>query len=220
MKRDQSYYLGLITSQYSELPKFTEVIRQLATPFTDIQALLSGLPQAFDLDTATGDQLDVVGEWIGLSRTLPVLVTGIYFAWDDTTATSFDNGVWQGPFDPDEGLVSMGDDDYRRLLKTKIRVNYWDGSLEELALIWNEFLPSQRYGIVVDNQDMTLSLGYEGAPITTGIGSAVLTIGLSMIKPAAVRIREVFFANDGEPLFAWDDDNGWDAASWSALLKF
>lgn len=218
MKRNNDYYLGLVTSQYQGLPKFTEVIKSLATPFEDIQALLESLPQAFDLDTATGDQLDVVGQWIGLPRALPVLVTGVYFSWDDTVGTSFDNGVWQGPFDPDSGLTLMGDDDYRRLLRTKIRVNYWDGSLAQLAEIWNEFLPSERYGIVVDNQDMTMSLGYEGGPITTGIGSAVLTIGLSMIKPAAVGIREVFFATDGLPLFVWDDDNGWDASSWSALL--
>lgn len=220
MKYDIDHYLDLLPSQSQQLPNFTAIVALLAEPFVQQQALADSIPFDYNLETATGAQLDIVGEWVGISRIFPVPITGVYFEWDNVDpAVGWDQGLWRGPFDPVAGPRAMNDDDYRRIIKTKILINNWDGSMEQLATIWDALLPADRLGIIIDGQDMTMSLGYEGAEIT-GVQFAVLTIGLGLIKPAAVRIREVFSSTDGDPIFAWDaEGRGWDEASWSTLIN-
>lgn len=218
MAKTSEYYAGLITSQYSGLPRYQAVVQVLTNPFVDLQQKLDALSRDLDLDYAIGDQLDIIGGWVGLTRKLPSAITGTYLEWDGLAAVGFDGGRWQGAYDPATGLVSMGDEEFRRLIKTKIRVNFWDGSMEQLISIWDEFLPSDRNGMIVDNGDMTLSFGYEGGPLT-GLDLAVVMIGIDLLKPAAVRVFEVFQAVDGSPLFVWDSPNSaWDGASWSMLV--
>ena len=219
MSYDVEHYVELLPNLSQEQPKFTAVLSTLVGPFVTQQALVASIPFYYDVDTATGAQLDVVGEWVGIGRNLPVPITGVYFAWDDVDpAVGWDAGIWQGPFDPDAGPTRLNDDDYRRIVKTKILINNWDGSYGALLDIWNELLPPGRLGIVIDNQDMTMSMGYEGEVID-GIQLAVLLLGLAFIKPAAVRISDVFSSTAGEPVFSWDSDGrGWDEASWSTLI--
>lgn len=220
MSNDIQHYLGLLPSQSQELPRFNAVITALVEAFVRQQALVEDLPVDYDLDTAIGAQLDVIGEWVGISRVFPVPITDVYFEWDSVDVTlGWDAGLWKGEFDPSTGPRLMNDEDYRRIIRTKILINMWDGSYEQLLVIWNALLPEGRLGLVIDGQDMTMSLGYEGSPIT-GIQFAVLTIGLGLIKPSAVRIREVFSSTGDEPIFAWDaDGRGWDEAAWSTLIN-
>lgn len=220
MSNSVQHYLNLLPSQSRELPKFTAVLSVLLEPLATQQALVEALPFNYDIDTAIGAQLDMIGEWVGITRQLPVPITGVYFEWDNPDpAVGWDSGLWRGPFDPAAGPVTMNDDDYRRILRTKILINQWDGSFEQLQIIWNALLPPGRLGIVIDGQDMTLSFGYEGTEIT-GIQFAVLMVGLTFLKPGAVRIREIFSSTDGDPIFAWDaPGRGWDEASWSTLIN-
>lgn len=211
-------YADLVPGGHRDLPKFRQVVQLLTEVSARTQQFYASIPRLFDLDQALGDQLDVIGLWVGIGRVIPVEVSGVYFEWDGGDALGWDAGIWQGPFDPDAGPVLLNDDDYRRLIRTKIRINTWDGSLGELEAIWQGLLPDGRPGIVLDNQDMTLSFGFEGTPIT-GLQLAILNIGLALIKPAAVRILDVFSATAGEPLFAWDSGPGWDNSSWSTLLN-
>ena len=60
-------------------------------PLIDVSSTMSGLVTAFDIDTAVGVQLDVVGEWVGRSRRVATPVTGIYFSWD-TERVGWDRG--------------------------------------------------------------------------------------------------------------------------------
>lgn len=212
-----SDYRALVPSQNADKEKFLAVLDALTEASVQLQTMAAQWPQMYDLDTALGVQLDIIGEWVGISRLLPVPVSGVYFEWDGLAAVGWEVGVWQGPFDPSSGLVALNDEDYRRLIRTKILINQWDGSQEQMLAIWNQFLPNNRPGIVVDNQDMTISLGFEGGPIT-GLQLAVLQLGLPLIKPSGVRILEVFSATDDEPLFFWDSEPGWDTAYWSILI--
>ena len=219
MSNDAEFYKNLLPSQSRFLERFPQVIEAITAGSTTIQRLFDNFPSDFDIDTAMGPQLDIIGQWVGLSRVLPVPISGVYFEWDGADAVGWDKGLWQGPFDPDTGPVLMSDDNYRRLLRVKILVNHWDGSMEQLSLIWNAFLPPDSPGIIIDGQDMTLSFGFEGADVT-GVDLAILNIALSLIKPSAVRIRDVFSATAGEPLFAWDTPGGgWGEASWSTLIN-
>lgn len=210
-------YRALVPNLNSDKPRFLAVLDLLVGASVQTQTIASQWPAAYDLDQALGAQLDVIGEWVGISRLLPVPVTGVYFEWDGLSSVGWEIGVWQGAFDPSSGLIALNDGDYRRLIKTKILINQWDGSQEQMLNIWTQLLPDDRPGIIVDNQDMTISLGFEGGPIT-GLQLAILLLGLPLIKPSGVRILEVFSATDDEPLFFWDSEPGWDTAYWSILI--
>ncbi|WP_281181104.1 DUF2612 domain-containing protein [Candidatus Arsenophonus triatominarum] len=61
-------YTEYITPQHRQADKFTQHIELMTRSLRDISALASQLNAFFSIDTATGKQLDAVGEWIGLSR--------------------------------------------------------------------------------------------------------------------------------------------------------
>lgn len=119
-----SKYTDLIINYHATKPKFVEHIDLVTRPLAEISAAINGLISAFDIDYATGIQLDILGQWIGLSRVVSQPISGVYFSWD-TDGLGYDQGVWQGPYDPDSGYTSLSDETYRIVLKTKIAINNW-----------------------------------------------------------------------------------------------
>jgi len=211
-------YLQLVTSEHRDKPLFMAMVEMLVQPLIDIGNQMTELVDDFDLDDAVGVQLDKVGEWIGLSRVLAIPLTGVYFSWDDTVLTGWESGTWKGDFDPSTGLTSLPDDEYRRLLKAKIAANHWDGTMEGAQAIWNLVFAGAQTIIVQDNQDMTMTIGFVGPPLTA-VQQALLTGGYFPLKPGGVRIRYYAIPVDTGPLFAWDASSpelqGWETGSWA-----
>ena len=87
-------YTALITSEHSDKPKFMAMVEMLSEPLVDLMNVLGGMPALFDLDAAVGDQLDVLGQWIGLSRYVNTPLTGIYSR--STSEAGFDQGSGKG----------------------------------------------------------------------------------------------------------------------------
>lgn len=212
------YYASLVTSEHRDKPLFMAVVAALVQGLIDVAVSAEGMPADFDLDDAEGVQLDAVGEWVGLSRVLAVPLSGVYFSWDATALLGWDSGVWKGDFDPSTGLTSLPDDEYRRLLRAKIAANQWDGTMEGAQAIWNQVFAGQQTIIVQDNQDMTMTIGFVGAPLSA-VQQALLTGGYFPLKPGGVRIRYYAIPVNTGPLFAWDANSpqlqGWDAGSWA-----
>jgi hypothetical protein len=73
------YYLNLFTSQYQggSAPNLLAFAALLMQPFIDVQTCADGMPEAFNLSTAVGVQLDALGTVIGVSRTLPFNPVGV-----------------------------------------------------------------------------------------------------------------------------------------------
>lgn len=133
---DVSQYTGLITSEHADKPKFNAMVSAVAQCFVDQQNALGSFIPSFDLDEAVGDQLDTLGAWVGISRRVRTPLTGVYFSFD-IAGLGFDQGVWQGPFDPSTGITLLDDDTYRLLIRAKIGANHWDGTLVSSAAILN-----------------------------------------------------------------------------------
>lgn len=181
---DASKYTGLITSQHANKPKFMAMVDGVAQPFVDLQAVLANIPASYDLDNAIGDQLDVVGEWVGIGRNISTPLS-VYFSLD-TSGLGFDQGSWQGPYDPSTGLISLDDDTYRLLIRAKIGANSWDGTLGTSAAILNSIFGSseslQPSGIVASGESFgtgdgltkSFQLQYQGRPIFQISGSPSL----------------------------------------------
>jgi hypothetical protein len=210
-------YLALVTSEHRQKPKFESTLRAIIEPMVKVQDLICKMPEYFDVDLAIGKQLDIVGEWVGISRQISIPLVGYYFTWDDTDADGWDSGVWQGEFDPDTGLISLNDDLYRIVIKGKIAANHWDGSIPRAYEIWQTLFPDSTI-VIQDNQDMSMIVGIAGN-LLTPVYLALLTGGYISLKPEGVGISYYAISAPNTPLFAWDSEgigvNGWDIGSWA-----
>lgn len=128
------------------------------------------------MDTATGNQLDIIGIILGRSRQL-------YFQ------------------PPDNFSAILDDNAYRTLLRAKIVWNQWKGSIPELYTLWDIVLPENEL-IVLDNQDMTMDVFISGK--LTDIEKQLIRHNLIIPKPQSVRINYVIVEDEGGlPIFAY-----------------
>lgn len=224
MSGSVSQYTDLITSEHSDKPKYVEMVGFSAQPYADTVSDYSSVTGVYDLDTAVGSQLDVVGQWVGISRFLSTPLA-VYFSFDDAPL-GFDRGTWKSPYDPVAGIIQLDDTSYRLLIRTKILANTWDGTLESLNQILSTIMPeinglvlgvSTTPGIlgtdqpgpgitmfVVDNQDMSMSFYVVGVGLTA-ILVAIMKLMAQLLKPEGVRIASFEIASTGgAPLFAFD----------------
>lgn len=218
---DITKYTDRITSEHNQQPDFMAVVEALARPMVDLQNLMLGMPGNFDLDTAVDAQLDDVGLWVGISRNVPVPLTGVYFSFD-TAGVGFDQGSWKGPFDPDTGLTRLDNETYRLVLRAKIGANHWDGTLESSKAILDSIFGGGTFVFIQDNQDMTMTIGIAGV-IPSAVFLALLANGLIPLKPEGVGINLVIVTSvDGAPIFGFDMSNdlvaGFDTGAWGTPL--
>lgn len=218
---DLEKYLGLVTAFHRDKPKFNGMLGGVAHCFVDAQKAFAGLVAAFDLDLAIGVQLDAVGLWVGISRHVRTPLVGVYFSFD-VAGLGLDEGVWQGPFDPDSGVTTLDDDTYRLLIRAKIAANHWDGTLEASAAILKLIFGDLTHVFIQDNGDMSIDIGVSGER-PSAIFLALLTGGYIPIKPEGVRIKYYVVPDQDGPLFGFDVTNeyisGYDSGIWGTLIS-
>lgn len=211
-------YINLITSAHANKPNFVAVMSTLLQPFADqIQQLQS---IKFDIDTSVGQQLDFIGQWVGISRNLEEPLTDVYFALD-TAGLGFDQGTWLGPFDPTTQLDALPDDAYRTLLRVRIANNQWDGTVPGAYSFMEAVFPGNTF-FIQDNQDMTILEGVAGPVPLTAVTMALLEGGYLSIKPAGVGITYYVFPSVPGPIFGFDLEtpviSGFDVGAWATLF--
>ena len=193
-----NYYVDWLILQYRMKPKARKTIAAFAREVV-ADLLHLRLVEAFDLDTASGAQLDILGKYIGLARTY---ITGElnqeYFGFADYDPKNPQNpngfrdyksefinsrGVWlQYGFDTAKTAL-LDDTDYRALLKLKILSNTTDTTLPGMLAAVR-----QMFGNAVtleDHKDMTL---------TYTVNASVITLPRSVLentlpRPAGVGIN-------------------------------
>lgn len=212
-------YLDLITAQFRDKPNYTAMISADVEVEVEVQNLMLDMIPLFDVDTAVGDQLDIIGQWVGFSRNIPIAVTGVYFTWDDTAQTGWEQGIWQDPNSP-SAITVLPDDVYRNFIKAKIAANHWDGTTDGAYDVWDQAFPTITI-LIQDGLDMSYKIAFVGGTLDS-LTVAVIVGGFLPLKPEGVRITEYIFpVNDG-PIFAWDIENdfldGWDTGSWPRVL--
>ncbi|WP_025138073.1 DUF2612 domain-containing protein [Achromobacter sp. DH1f] len=219
---DVEKYLNLITAFHRGKPKFSAMVEAVAQCFVGAQDCYGTMVPAYDLDDAVGVQLDAVGEWVGISRNVRTPLEGVYFSFD-VAGLGFEQGVWQGPFDPDTGVTSLDDETYRVLIRAKIGANHWDGTLEGSAEILNFiFGGTNTFVFIQDNGDMSIDIGIAGSR-PSAVFLALLTGGYIPIKPEGVRVNYYIVPGVEGPLFGFDVGNryiaGFDIGVWGDLIQ-
>lgn len=198
-------YLGLIISEHRSKPKFAATVETTVGPVVDLAAFLDGLPEDFDLDTAIGAQLDVVGEWIGQSRVVQIPLVDVWFSFG-TEGLGWGQGVWKGPYDPTTGLYSLDDEVYRSLLRAKIEANNWDGTAETAAAGLTRFIGTEAMLFVEFSQDMSMDIGIAGA-IPSTLLLTLIAEGYVPFKPAGVAVRYYVTSIPSTPIFGFGADS-------------
>lgn len=198
------YYKDLILYQYINKPKATETIKLLAK-----QAIADLLPisvnDAFDIDTAIGSQLDIIGEYVGFDRVIQSAIIRDYLTFQEQEAAISDT---LGFTDYNSLLLNVSasfynyinalgttsyliDDEYRLLLKLKSYTNRSTNSAEDIAgILYTYFGPDL---ILFDQFDMTISY-FVNASIARIVGIAYQESLLP--KPMGVQISGVFSVAD------------------------
>jgi hypothetical protein len=225
-----SKYTDLITNYHRGKPLFVDHIDLSTRPFTDTGTALAALISAFDIDDAVGVQLDVLGEWIGRTRIVSQPIAGVYFSFD-TDALGWDQGVWQGPFDPDAGFTSLSDDTYRIVLKAKIAINNWNGQNDTLPPILETALEGSGLKMqIVDNQDMTISIwvfpeediSQVSLELLAAIRQGYLTVKAAGVWAGNIQTPSIETPSVGNRFFGFDMDNeyiaGFDTGAWEKAL--
>lgn len=194
-------YTDLIAGYHFDKPLFAQWVYTLTQPLITAQSRLAEMQADFDIDTAVGVQLDAVGVRVGISRKLPVSITGVFFSFD-IAGVGFDEGVWLGRYESPEGITSLDDGTYRNILKVKVLMNHWDGTVEGLYYLLDQvaliFDCPIKYK---DNQNMTVNILLSN-DTTPPIVWNVLSRGLVDITTAGVSVyfyqeEESFLNEDG-----------------------
>jgi len=127
---DIERYLNLVTSEHADKQKFTSWLLSVLTLVDSSTELFKKFDTYFDLDNAVGEQLDIIGEIVGVSRRLN--------------------------FQPSISSPILDDETYLLIIKAKIARNKWDGTVIQIKEVWNSLFPEQPL-ILTDNQDMSVN---------------------------------------------------------------
>lgn len=181
-------YTDLITSLYRDKPKYKAWIEANITPYVNLQNLLFTMQETyFDVNTAIGEQLDIIGARVGASRVLP--------------------------FDPTGGLSPLlGDTDYRFLIKAKILQNVWKGTNQEIYDNW-AVLFTDVFISLKDFQDMSIGVLIIGD--LTDIQEQMVTNDMIIPKAQGVGMTysfttpPIFAYNQNTDYFKGYDEGNW-----------
>ncbi len=106
-------YLDLIPAQNRSQPNFIAWLSAVANFFVYLNNLYASMIDLFDVDLAVGDQQDILGDWIGISRNVQIPIENVYFSFDGAANVGWDFGVWQPANAPVS--VTVLPDEFRRL---------------------------------------------------------------------------------------------------------
>lgn len=185
---DIQRYLNMVTSQHQNKPKLNAWLAAQLTLIDDVASLADVFNSSFDLDLATGSQLDILGVILGVQRRVTFQPTG-------------------------GASPLLNDDMYRLVLKAKILQNQWDGTISQMYSMWNEVF-SDAIFILQDNQDMSTNALIIG--LSTQIEKDLTTNGYIIPKPQGVSMTfsyssDPFFAYG----LNTDDFKGYGAGHWA-----
>lgn len=202
-------YLKLITSQHRTANKFCNHINLITKSLAETASFARQLNNYFSLDDAVGVQLDIIGEWVGISRYIQTPIAGVYFALD-SVGVGLDEGLWQRAYDSDSGFTELDDETYRTIIRVKIKANHWDGTTESLMDIYDSLLPDKDTKLFfIDNLDMSMDVFITGSYVDN-VTKAIVKQGYLGVKPEGVQVNHYYINSvPKSPMFGFDISNNY-----------
>lgn len=190
MARD---YQALITSEHGDKPNYSAMVGLIAGAWGSIFDATKSIPEAFDLDSAIGAQLDIIGEWVGQSRVIPnVLLVGFFgfvglgaplpFGEEGNVAVG---GRFYDDGEPLTGSTVLADPEYRTILRAKIvRNNSFGLTADIIAALSFMF---EAPAVIDDPGTMAIGIAI-GRPLSL-VEQAIITQLDILPRPSGVRIN-------------------------------
>jgi len=195
-------YCDLLLLQYRTKSKARANIAIYVKQFLG-DMLASELDKAFDVDTATGPQLDVIGKYVGVPRNIGVsLSPQPFFGFYDIAAAIKNQNGFQDSVSPainsgaifyqanfvGTSRVDLSDASYRLVLKLKIALNQNYSSLADIQ----QYLYDNLSGVfsLTDNADMTLTYNLLSPPpidpqVLTSYLPRPMGVGATLVVPTS-----------------------------------
>lgn len=212
-----NYYAGLLIIQYSDKPKAVAHIKLLAQTMLASAVMLDVL-DGYNLDTAVGHQLDIIGKYAGVDRFWSQENLENYFSFTDyvevnptgppkfgfCTYANYESFSWNGTLTYDEIVETqnaLSDADFRILIKVAILQNTCDcgeGEIDEkvFAIFGNDIRP-ESFG------DMKMFYF-----ITTAITPLLQAIILKKLMPKPMAVLLTFVQQNSGLMFGFADYSG------------
>ena len=176
-----------IYAQYRDKPKavaWYAIARQLGG---SIEAAAQAVRKSYDIDTAVGEQLNVIGRIVVAPRSFVGSMPMNPGLFDLTDGDEFgdDDAMFSALTIDQDGQLS--DELYRLVIKAKIVKNNGDATIENILDGMNFLLPKAQVLRVTDGEDMSFSIEFYGE-ITNLERFALLNAGL-VPKPQAVKFN-------------------------------
>jgi hypothetical protein len=128
------YYENLLIREYNGLPKasahIAAIVKPLLVPQSGEPIIPLAIQQAFDISTATGKQLEILGKYVGASK------TGFDFS----------------------GAITLNDSQFRELIQIMAVRNRLSGKLSDIQDFIADFFPGVFQ--IIDNFNMRISYLY------------------------------------------------------------
>lgn len=153
-------YVAKIPPLNAGKANFVATITAVVSSFADNQTFLNNLPAQFDLDLAVGAQLDAVGQWVGRSRHIPVIILTSWFSWD-IVGLGWESAPWQDADVRNNRVIDLDDTSYRRLLRSKIIVNDESGFIADAQRALSQYFLPPTLIFVCDRTPAIQWLGVE-----------------------------------------------------------
>ena len=152
-------YLNRIESQHRVRPRYMAHVETLLDMVDGAYDVIRSTPEKFNVDTAVGAQLDVIGNRLGVSRSVDI-PGSTYYGYE------------------------MDDEEFRAYIYARIFRNHWDGTDDTFQVVWDNTLGRIVDANYTDNQDMTATISIGGeAP---SVIMAMILAGELIPKPVGV----------------------------------
>lgn len=176
-----------IYAQYRDKPKavaWYAIARELGG---SIEAAAEAVRKSYDIDTAVGEQLNVIGRIVVAPRSFVGSTPMNPGLFDLTDGDEFgdDEAMFSALTIDQDGELS--DELYRLVIKAKIVKNNGDAAIENILDGMNFLLPHAEVLRLTDGEDMSFSIEFYGQ-ITNLERFALLNAGL-VPKPQAVKFN-------------------------------
>ena len=154
-----AYYQNLLIAQYHDRPRAMDTIYDVSRE-TLSDLVWQAIRDGFDVETAVGAQLDLIGAYAGVTREISTTVTNRpdpAFGYSNANVVAFGvDGYGAGNFQRTYPVnTSLGDTNYRFLIKMKIIQNSGDHSLKSIDDYLELYYGDQVN--VTDNKNMVLT---------------------------------------------------------------
>jgi len=153
--------LDRLYSQYKNKPKIAKLIKAYQDVFEDIDKQANYVINSYNIDNADSDQLDVIGDIVGVSRgyTSGITYVGSSFGgFEGVTVTSQFGGM---QFTGAGYIIQPNTSNiiYRSLIQAKIIKNNYNATIEDI-LRGLELITGHNNIELIDNEDMSFSINF------------------------------------------------------------